>query len=1208
MACRRHHRRTSTSRYSALPSAMAVDDAAEPAAARRSSIEKTPTRISPDVAELFQRLPDEIIEQILLATDANGFASLVLVSSKWRAVSQRPHLYRHHLAQCSSYLASLADLPAPQDENLPRLRRLFAREAKRNLFDSYLRPKETVIKLVSNSISSSSCPGGEGMQFGASPKGHHILAYNSSRIYVVDVRGEPPNVKRELKILRRPVSACITDDASLLAVLSTEMQVDLYDLQKTPPQRKQSLILDNSPRTIALSSCGSVLAAAYDGGIEVSSLHPGALATDRRAVKCDAVDALTFSLDGTQILGTTIHSSPPNTVILTAPYYDPGSQLGDSNLSAMWTTSILFPNTSRDCSHAILLQDGGHGEAEWTFTYDRSFETFRAVRLDDLRNGTTYFTGPIPKATSQSKLLPCTLPASTYHGELVASGFQGKEVWIYGVPGDLDAVPETTSNNDNPQNPSGLGRHNSGQSNLSRRTSTRALDGDNERVAQWQILCDKLRNNFVGGCKISEHSGVSNVKWVADFAGVSSKERLVVTARGVSGPRLVTDEEDIDFVDGGRLTLLDFDYGLVNGDRSEITIEVGTDDAEVLEEEKRDIETEVAIVRRRTVAQQRGGRTALLRAATTAGQEPPLPPLPPTEAAADDDPLVPRTIGRNPVSHPAPTVINDRGDTGPIEEQEALDAPYAHASPRSGTTLRRAATAAAVNRRLNPRTADGRPIEYRRADGRAEHPHESDADNWVPPPPPYQEEEDPVDLPAFLRGPSVAPMPSVPLVPPLPAVAARGRAGLASSPVTQTPETGSSATQRRRSHRRPASDSTTFSRSRSGDAPSPRSSPSIHSLHMGPDDIYNVSPPGSPCLSTRQSGDHQASGSETGVPSESLVSSSAASRAETFEAQPSAPSTAAMASASTSSAGFDSHIRPKVPPLQLYIPNSPLSNIVPASSAEPAARRLSNVQTWPLPPRPEAEPSGQAMAGYPFSAPPSNTTSHDLAAALPPAPSSGQLASLNKRISQGNPRRLSGGLQIQQALASRRSYEDGPIQGQQQQEEEEYCDWTGNSSIQMPEFDRPLIISTPKGVSGAFDPPNRRTSGRQNETQILAPIPRHPRQHNFVNPRPTTERLETIYSARSYPSVPQGQPKPTGMPSWLRSGSRSSRGSPTGVNRRPSRAERSAARNMKDARKSGWTGKKSKKESMAGHDAASTVGWTDMSSPSAPKGKKCVVM
>ena len=1111
-------------------------------------------------------------------------------------------------------MASPGDLPASDDENLPRFRRLFAREVKRNLFDSYLRPRETVIKLVSNSISSSSCPGGEGMQFGPSPKGHHILAYNSSRIYVIDARGESLDVKRELKILRRPVSACITDDASLLAVLSSEMQVDFYDLQKTPPQRKLSLTLDNSPRTIALSSCGSVLAAAYDGGIEVSSLHSDALVTDRRAVKCDAVDALAFSLDGTQLIGTTINSSPPNTVVLTAPYYDPGSLLGDSSLSCMWTTSILFPNSSRDCSHAILLQDGSYGEAEWTFTYDRSFETFRAVRLDDLRNGTTYFTGPIPKATSQSKLLPCTLPASTYHGELVASGFQGKEIWIYGVPGDLDAVPETTSNNDSSSNTSGLGRHNSGQSNLSHRTSSRAPDGDGERIPQWQILCDKLRNNFVGGCKISELSGVSNVKWVSGFAGVSSKERLVVTARGISGSRLVTEEEDIDFVDGGRLTLLDFDYGLVNGDRSEITIEVGTDDAEVLEEEKRDIETEVAIVRRRTVAQQRGGRTALLRAATSASREPLLPALSSIEDAAaaddddDDDPLVPRTIGRNPVSHPAPTVMSDSGETASIEALESLDAPYAHASPRSGTTLRRAATAAAVNRRLNPRTADGRPIEYRRADGRAEHPHESDADNWVPPPPPYQKDQDPADLPAFLRGPSVAPIPSIPSVPPLSTLPLRGSSGLESLPVSETTETTSSAVQRRPSQQRTASGSTSLRPLRVADAPRPRSSPSVHSAYVDLDEIYDVSPPGSPHIPTRQFGERQVSGSEMSATSESesVLSSSVASQAETIQAQPSVPMIAAISSPLATSTAFDDLARPNVPPLQLRIPNFPSSNAVPAASAEPVVSRLSTVQTWPLPPQLQAGPLGHAVAAYPLTAPPFNTTSHELAAALPPAPSSGQLASLEKRISHGNPRRLSGGLQIQQALADSRSYGGGPSQGMKYLEQR---DWTASSSIQMPEFDRPLIISTPKGVSGAFDPPTRRISGRRNEMQILAPVPRHPQQHNFINPRPTTERLQTIYSAESYQHAPQGQPKPNGLPSWLRSGPGSSRGSPTGVSRKPSRAERSAAKNMQDARKRGWTGKKkSKKESTAGHEASGVVEWTDMASPVAPKGKKCVVM
>ncbi|KAH0499323.1 hypothetical protein TgHK011_006526 [Trichoderma gracile] len=848
-----------------------MDDASAPAEARRLSIEKLP--IVPEAPPPFDGLPDEIIEQILLATDPNGFASLMALNRKWRDVSQRPHLYRYHLARCPTYAANPASLPSADADNLPRLRQLFAREIKRNLFASYVRPTVTLVKLVSKAISSSSCPGGEGMGFTTSPNGHYVLAYNSSRMYLIKASGSGIEMKREFKMLRRPVSACVSNDATLLAVLSTEMQVDIYDLKQSPPKRKQSMILDNNPRTIALSPCGTVLTAAYDGGIEVQSLSRGASPTERRAVKCDAVDALAFSFDGTQILGTTLHSSPPSTVVITAPYYDPGAlsmEQGEENLSAMWTTSILFPNSSRDCSHAVLLQDGSQEEAAWAFAYDRTFETFRAVRIDDLRNGTTHFTGPVPKSRSQAKLLPCTLPSATYHGELVSACFHGSEVWIYGVPEDLAAGPEASLAADNA---SGLARRNSAQSHSSRSPSTRTqevvppTDGTT-RVPQWQILCDKLRNNFVAGHKTSDIIGVTNVKWVSGFGDTLLRERLIVTASGVVGPRLVTEDEDMDFVDGGRIALLDFGYALTDGTKTEITLEVGTDDAEVLEEEQRDIETEVAIVRRRTVAQ-RGGRGArrgsLIRTATIAvtptSSATAVSPISPasTRSNDEDDPLVPRTMGRNPAAE-RPTIrepVVDEEEFLSIEEQEAMDAPYAHSSPRSGTTLRRAATVAAANRRLNPRTADGRPIEYRRADGRREHPHESDADNWEPPPPPYQA-EDPGDAPAFLRGRAVLAAVSVPgqtqqyLALPLPEqhpvdpvppqlpslVIPPNLSSVSVHGNSSHHEQGGS------SHARSASDSSVVSRLRAADELHlPLSSTSGPLDH---EDIYDVSPPASP--------------------------------------------------------------------------------------------------------------------------------------------------------------------------------------------------------------------------------------------------------------------------------------------------------------------------------------------------------------------------
>ena len=86
------------------------------------------------------------------------------------------------------------------------------------------------------------------------------------------------------------------------------------------------------------------------------------------------------------------------------------------------------------------------------------------------------------------------------------------------------------------------------------------------------------------------------------------------------------------------------------------------------------------------------------------------------------------------------------------EAQEALDGPYSHSDPRSRTTLHRAATSAANSRRSDlpqrSRMGEARPVvppvpvlpltsQGLRGTPPGEIPHESDADNWVPPPPPY---------------------------------------------------------------------------------------------------------------------------------------------------------------------------------------------------------------------------------------------------------------------------------------------------------------------------------------------------------------------------------------------------------------------------------------------------------------------------------------
>ncbi|KAI8632278.1 hypothetical protein F5Y19DRAFT_358304 [Xylariaceae sp. FL1651] len=1185
---------------------------------------KPPLPSNQHAPSAFESLPDEIIQQILQLTDPDSFASLVLLNSKWRRISQQAHLYAHHLSRCHSYAASHPSIPAASitDDNLPKLRRLFACEVKRNLFEAYLRPKKTTIKLISTSISSSSAPGGEGMQFSPSPRGHHLLAYNSSRIYVLDVRAADLIVKRELKILRRPVSTCIVDDGSFLAVLSTDMQVDLYDLGQSPPRRKQSLILDNTPRAIALSPCGSVLAAAYEGGIEVSSLNPGALSTDRRAVKCDGVDALAFSFDGTQLLGTTTTSLTPNTVILTAPYYDPGSQIANDDISALWTTSILFPNTSRDCSHAVLLQESSSMEATWTFTYDRSFETFRAVRIDDLRNGTTYFTGPVPSAVSPGPLLPCTLPAANHQGELVAAGFEGKHVWLYGVPEDLEAVPEAHHSIDSSMVPT-LHRRSSG---LSVRSPSRTQEANGYRVPQWQILCDKLRNTFVSGRMITESTGVSNVKWVSSFGETSLQERLIIAAKGIVPHRPITEEEGIDFVDGGRITILDFDYSLKNGQEEDITIEVGTMEPEALEEEHRDIDTEVAIVRRRTVAQRRGNRSGVMRAATTVNRQAEALLRPPVSDEDLEDPLIPRrmTTARD---NPRASVSDPLDDVSLEEAQEALDAPYTHASPRSGTTLRRAATAAAVNRQRNPPPPVAGHVEYRRADGRAEHPHESDADNWVPPPPPYAKEDPVVDLPSFLRhtpmpgiGPAtrkppftsdIPPVPPLPGIPPVPLIPSAVLASGTSRPElprirtssTREEETQQVSRSSLASHRiasDPAAVRAIATQS-AGDQliPGPSSLAQNRAPHHQSDDdedIYDASPIGTPHLDGFQAPGLQLMSAVT--PEQPSAGAQSSSTECTPGSPRSLPLGGSVGQGSAQSYGVVSNAPPSTT-------NGSMSqngrNRSGSTDEPPMVGRLPNASTWPRAPGAPSVTPATTLAGYPHSAPATNMNNEELmAASLPPAPRPEQIVSLHSRqSSSGAPRPASGSYQFSRVPVGGRTGQDRSSRR-----------FSGLPQLRPPSPpEQPLIISTPTGVAGAFDMPHPSTANSQGPV-LHAPVPRHPRPTpgNPLN-QPTVERLETITSHGSR-GEPRGNPGAVNAPAIPSSPYLSLRHH-TSVNRRPSRARRGALKNLQDAREKGWTGRKRKKATE--NEIANAAGWTDVAFPSEvpptrTKEKKCAVM
>ncbi|KAK2738156.1 hypothetical protein FQN55_000776 [Onygenales sp. PD_40] len=655
-------------------------------------------------------LPPKVIKRILYVVDANGFASLVLLNKEWRRVSDLPELYRHHLDGCIGGVLVNEDAPRPwASEDLYQLKRRFAQEARRNLFESFLRPQKTLVNLISVSASSSSAfPQGEAFQFAFSANGRQLLALSSSRILVIGLSTNPLSVRYELKTLRRPVTATILDDASLLAVVSSNHQVNIYRLEDGNVRLIQVITLDEVPRTITLSPEGAVLAIAYDGGIEVHALGQNSLATDRRAVRCFDIDVLSFSRDGLMLVGSSTNASDTKMVSISPPLYtDLDSEIPSTELqSRMWTTQILFPDINVGYNNmAIVPSTTSDQGSTWIVGYDAELKVFRLGQIDDAQGGAVYFVGPGADG-ARKEPGPSLLPAASCNGEVLALGFQRSGVWLYGIPNIADRSPTT---------------------NLvwEQNWNTKPACTNSQRLNK----VVKPPSYLVHGCTLSSMTDVMVTKWVGNTTqgapGNHDSHRLVAAAPGGVNSILGKMGNDQVPTDGGRIMIFDFERSPTDGKTVDITIEVGEVEPTPLPERDSNLDVEVELERRRTQVNRRGrglGRTrnaVIGRSATLARHR----------ASIDStyEPTAPTGIHRTSISQP-----NSPTDGNLTIDFQSVDSPYSNTQPRSQDILSRAATAAAGNRG-RPRYQSSGSFGTRRALV----PHESDADNWVPPPPPY---------------------------------------------------------------------------------------------------------------------------------------------------------------------------------------------------------------------------------------------------------------------------------------------------------------------------------------------------------------------------------------------------------------------------------------------------------------------------------------
>ncbi|KAF2014031.1 hypothetical protein BU24DRAFT_425036 [Aaosphaeria arxii CBS 175.79] len=560
----------------------------------------------------------------------------------------------------------------------------------------YAHPATTVLELVSNTASSSALP--DNFSFNLSRKGEFTCVFTTSTIWLIKATQLPRLWARTLQVKRKPVAVDILEDGSLLAVLSRPSQVDVYEIygeHDRQVKKRRTIMLVHEAHSMRISPDGLILITGNTFGIEVISIGPDAPETSRRTLSGPVGDTLEFSEDGRTLLITSYARKSGGTSLFVLPglYDGPLNEEGEpmpASPEAVWTGLVLFPETTRIARQATLLPDADTGTVNELFAFNADEDTWGIYDIGAQRFTQRKMFLPDQQRWTRSEFLDDAMPAVSVNADLAAVALKMRgttSLWIYQVP-DWDYQPNSQMPDQTPIQPC--------------------------------FCVPILRDSQDANQEICE------LRWVRIDDNI---QRLV--AVGNVSKVIVDGEDSVDTpCSKGVIIILDFDKTRPASSSSPAPIKMEYDldpllPGERLPEGDIDFEREVELVRTRTMAQRRAqSRAGDGRRNSRQGP-------PPGRA---------RTTANRERAPPMPTITrDDEGELTMEEAQAAFEAPYDNTQPRSQNSLARAATVAAVSpaNRRHLRSLPFRPLDYRRADGMREFPHESDADNWVPPPPAY---------------------------------------------------------------------------------------------------------------------------------------------------------------------------------------------------------------------------------------------------------------------------------------------------------------------------------------------------------------------------------------------------------------------------------------------------------------------------------------
>lgn len=559
---------------------------------------------------------------------------------------------------------------------------------------THAHPGLTVLELVSNTASSSALP--YGFDFNVSRRGSFVAVYSASNIWLIKAAQLPRLWARTLQVKRKPVAIDITEDGFLLAVLSRPSQVDLYEIHgegDNQIKKRRTIMLVHEASSVVISPDARILITGNKFGIEVIAVGPDVPETARRTLSGPAGDALEFSDDGRTLLITGYARKSDGSALFVLPglYDGPLTEEGEpipQPPEAAWTGSVLFPETARIARQGTLLPDADTGTFNELFAFNAEEDSWGIYDIACQRFTQRKMFLPDHQRWTRSEFVDDAMPAVSPNADLAAVALRmggTTNIWIYEVPGWEYQASETAKT----------------------------------QAPIQPCFCIPIRKE--GPDTLQE---ICVLRWVKLDAHV---QRLLA----VGNSSIVPDEEDVPGVpmsSKGVVIILDFDKRRTADSPVPAPMKQEYDldplcPGEMLPEGSIDFEREVELARTRTRVQRqaqdrrdasrrnsRVGSTPVQRARTTVARE------------AAPSPLVP-----------------DEEELTVEEVQAAFEAPYDNQQPRSQMSLARAATVAAVSpaNRRHLRALPFRPLEYRRADGGRELPHESDADNWVPPPPAY---------------------------------------------------------------------------------------------------------------------------------------------------------------------------------------------------------------------------------------------------------------------------------------------------------------------------------------------------------------------------------------------------------------------------------------------------------------------------------------